>query len=342
MAVVPIQKADIIQLEAPSQDHLQQQDSGSGLEGSVPSPLDMAPPGAYYYLTEGLEGVEAQRYRCTESFMTAINLQTDQLHSGNASQYAVFSHITPHQLADLNRFRDTHCKSLRFLYYEYEETLVVKITPGAAHEVALTRFEIILTLKIASIGLLDEISYTRAATYKGTECGKEPDSSFRSRQFRPYATNWPTLVIECGVPESINRLRVDSNWWFANSEAQVKTVLLISISEKDRKILIEQWEMLPEVNPQVTCHELNPARIRPECIRTIEIVEADAGGASLQLSFQNLFLREPVQGETDIVFTTRDLERFAAYVWLDPRPEPLSIRSSKSSISDPGSQLRLA
>jgi len=326
MAVVPIQKADIVQLEIPSEDLLQRQDSGSGSAGSAPSPLDRAPPGAYYYLTEGLEGIEPQCYWSTRSFRTAINVQTDQLHSGNASQYAVFSHVTPHQLADINRFRNTYCKSLRLLYYEYEETLVVKIMPGAVHDIAVSQFEIILTLKLASIELLGELSYMRATTYKGTDCEKEPDSSFRPRSSRPYTTNWPTLVIECGVSESINRLRVDSNWWFANSEGQVKTVLLISISEKDRKILIEQWEMLPEVNLQVSRHELDPARIRPECIRTIEIVEANAGGASLQLSFQNLFLREPVQGETDIVFTTQDLERFAAYVWLDSRSDPLYMK----------------
>ena len=61
---------------------------------------------------------------------------------------------------------------------------------------------------------------------------------------------------------------------------------------------------------------------KAKCIRTIDIVEADAAGASLQLSFEHLFLRKPNKGETDIVFSTEDLERLAAHVWssLECRP----------------------
>jgi len=107
MAPIPVQKADISQTPQQSP---QNQESGSGSAGSVPSPLDRAPLGANYYLTEGLEGVEAQHYRGTQSFMTAIDLQADQLRSGNAGQYAVFSQVTQAELANIERFRDTHCK----------------------------------------------------------------------------------------------------------------------------------------------------------------------------------------------------------------------------------------
>ena len=88
MAPIPAQKVDISQTSSQAP---QNQESGSGSAGSVPSPRDRAPLGANYYLTEGLEGVEAQHYRDTQSFMTAIKSQADQLRSGNGGQYAVFS-----------------------------------------------------------------------------------------------------------------------------------------------------------------------------------------------------------------------------------------------------------
>ena len=140
MAPEPGKAADSAQ--TPSQD-TKQQHCYTGSEESAPSPLDRPPLalGANYYLTQGLEGVETQHYRGTESFMTAINLQKIQLHSGNAGQYAVFSHITPHQLANLDDFRTTHCKSLRFLYYEFEETLIVRIMPGIKPEFSCAGFE---------------------------------------------------------------------------------------------------------------------------------------------------------------------------------------------------------
>ena len=296
MAPIPVQKVDISQ--TPSQPP-RNQESGSDSGSSGLSPQNRTPLGANYYLTEGLEGIEVQRYCGTQSFMTAIEFQADQLHSGNGGQYAVFSQVTQDDFANIDRFRDTHCKSLRFVYYEKEETLIVKIMPGLAHEVTRGLFDTILAIKLAAMGLDQELGYMGSITYQGMGSRKEANSTFRPLLPRPYVTDWPTLVIECGVPESLKNLRRDSNWWFANSAAQVKTVLLFSVSEKERKINIEQWEMHTEA----------------KCIGTIDIIETDAAGASLRLSFENLFLRKPSKGEMDIIFSTQDLEELAAHVW---------------------------
>ena len=302
MAPRPAHKVDISQ--TPSQPP-QNQESGSGSAGSAPSPQDRAPPGANYYLNEWLEGVEAQHYRGIQSFMTAIKSQADQLSSGNGGQYAVFYQVTQPQFADLEQFRDTHCKSLRFLYYEKEETLIVKIIAGPAHEVTCAEFQMMMAFKLEEMGLRKELCDMRTTKYQGKGSGKQPDCAFRPLSFRPYKTDWPTLVVECGVSQSLPDLKRDSNWWFTNSEAQVKNVLLFSLSEMKRKIHIEQWEMREE----------------PRCIQAIDIIEADAGG-SFQLSFEHLFLRKPRKGETDIIFSTQDLEEFAAYVWRSTASRP--------------------
>src|ERR1700761_5147368 len=138
MAPIPAQKVDISQ--TPSQPP-QNQEFGSGSAGSAPSPQDRAPLGANYYLNEWLEGFEAQHYRGTQSFMTAIKSQADQLSSGNGGQYAVFSQVTQDDFTNIERFNNTHYKSLRFLYYAKEEILIVKIMAGPAHEVACAEFQ---------------------------------------------------------------------------------------------------------------------------------------------------------------------------------------------------------
>jgi len=314
MVVVPIQKADIPQ--APDQ-HTEQQDSAIGSAVPAPSPQNRVPLGAHYYLTEGLEGVEAQCYRGTQSFMTAIRLQADQLRSGNAGQYAVFSQVQQDKLANIEQFRNTHYKSLRFLYYESEQILVVKIMPGEEHEVAVAHFEIALALKLTEMGVLKELRFLRSTVRQGICNRKEPDSSFRPRLARPSRADWSTLVIECGVSQSLKRLRAVCNWWFENSRGQVKTVLLFAINLKTRKIHIEQWEACATVNLPITGSHHDSDWTKPECISTIDIIEADAGSASLRLNFKKLFLREPGQGEMDILFTTEDLESLAADVWED-------------------------
>jgi len=335
----PVKTADIAQ--PPSQDTKQQQ-CYTGSAESAPSPLDRRPLalGANYYLTEGLEGVETQHYRGTESFMTAINLQKIQLHSGNAGQYAVFSHITPHHLANLDDFRTTHCKSLRFLYYEYEETLIVRIMPGNAHELSCRGFEKAMLIKLLEMGLDDELLNTAATTYKGVGCRGEADSSFRPLSTRPLSTDWPTLVVEHGVSQSLKGLRGDASWWLTSSNGQVKIVLLFSISEKNRKIQIEQWEMSAGPDEQITGGKQDPDEMRPECVNKIAITQTDAGSAVLKLSLEKLFLREPVTGEKNICFNNEDLERYSSYAWgqlpsrkpiCRPLQSPASCRAPHSS-----------
>jgi len=324
MAPEPVKTADSAQ--TPSQD-TKQQHCYTGSAESAPNPLDRPPLvlGANYYLTEGLEGVETQHYHGTESFMTAINLQRTQLHSGNAGQYAVFSHITPHQLANLDNFRTTHCKSLRFHYYEFEETLIVRIMPGDAHELSCSGFEIALYQKLTQMALLHELLNTRGKTYKGVGCGGEADSSFTPLSTRPLSTDWPTLVVEHGVSQSLKCLRGDASWWLTSSTGQVKIVLLFCISEKNREIQIEQWQMSASPDEQITSGKQDPDQMRPERVKKIKISETDAGRAVLELSFEKLFLREPVsKREMNICFSTGDLERYAAYAWRQlPSRKPI-------------------
>ena len=48
---------------------------------------------------------------------------------------------------------------------------------------------------------------------------------------RPDQTReWPFLVIEAGLSDSMPRLQADAAWWLANSGGQVKLVLLIQYS----------------------------------------------------------------------------------------------------------------
>src|SRR5271170_4913428 len=43
------------------------------------------------------------------------------------------------------------------------------------------------------------------------------DSSFRPSSHRPNNTDWPTIVIESGVSETLRHLRFDADWWLRKS-----------------------------------------------------------------------------------------------------------------------------
>ncbi|PWW77935.1 hypothetical protein C7212DRAFT_276728 [Tuber magnatum] len=270
-----------------------------------------------YYLNEGLEGVERQHYRGARSFARAIQAQADELRSGNlsAGQYAVFSPVTQAELAKLKCSRDDSHKSLRFLYLNGAETLIVKIMPGPTHETATRELADKVKEKIGVMGLRRAVRDMGGTTYLGAESQKEADSAIRPTAFRPLETNWPTVVFECGVSESLPRLITDSNWWLANSAHDVKIVLLISVNKPQRKIHLEQWEDLTVPNPHITRNNPNPPRTWPTKVNEINIDGGTITGTPLRLPFAKIFLRPAGPGEGDIVLSAQDLLDYSEDVW---------------------------
>ncbi|PWW77762.1 hypothetical protein C7212DRAFT_292732 [Tuber magnatum] len=269
-----------------------------------------------YYLNEGLEGVERQQYRDARTFTRAIQGQADELRSGNlsAGQYAIFAPVTQDQLTNLERIRDACHKSLRFLYLNEAETLIVKIMPGLAHELATREFADTVKEKIRVMGLRREVGDAGGTTYRTAQSAKEADSALKP-DARSLEMDWPTVVYECGVSESLRRLRIDSSWWLANSSHDVKIVLLISVNKPQQRIHLEQWEDRTIPNPYITRNNPNPLITRPMKINEINIYGNTVTGAPLRLDFRKVFLRPPAPGEGDILLIAQDLQDYAKDVW---------------------------
>ncbi|RPA88756.1 hypothetical protein L873DRAFT_1824083, partial [Choiromyces venosus 120613-1] len=309
----------------------------------LPNPPDtqpLAPSGQLDtcdYLHEGLEGVEHESYCGPVKFTKAIESQADKLCLGNAGQYTVFTPVMQDKLTKMNHRQDSHHIGLRFMYLNHEQPLIVKIPAGKLHELVHREFAYMCREKAAGMGLGHELR-------DGIASRKELDTAFKPSS-RPLESNWPTVVFECGVSESLKHLTVDSRWWLDNSAGVVKIVLLFSISKAARSIHIEKWEMLTVQNPHGT-----PANLHPFVTRLTKVHEVDIAGpvalapvalapaehapaaptptvpalagpapvvtrAPLTLDFDKIFLRQPYQGEGNIILTAQHLGRYASDVW---------------------------
>ena len=123
------------------------------------------------------------------------------------------------------------------------------------------------------------------------------------------AKDWPTLVFEAGISESLRRLRMDAAWWLMNSKGDVNIVIVISLHRAQATIQIEKWE-------------LGPVRIRtrseqPVPTKTQEIIISTDhfDGAPLVLEFQKIFLRPAILPERDFTFSAQELSIWAADIW---------------------------
>ncbi|KAI9035161.1 uncharacterized protein KD926_004456 [Aspergillus affinis] len=103
-----------------------------------------------------------------------------------------------------------------------------------------------IIIKLADMGTtFHELTPLGATTFGGrtTSC-KEGDSTFKNAYLRGRESDWPHLVIETGVSESLRELRRDTGWWLSNSEGEVLVVVVIHITRATKTIVMETY--IPE------------------------------------------------------------------------------------------------
>ncbi|KAI3201015.1 hypothetical protein DTO027I6_6118 [Penicillium roqueforti] len=129
--------------------------------------------------------------------------------------------------------------------WEDHTGLIKIVVPSFEHNSITDRFTRVMDLSLIRMGL-DSLSsrWMATTTYKPTaNKGKQADQGFlppsRRRPAPGLPPGWPTLAIETGLSESLPRLRQDALWWLSNSSGQVRNVMVISISKREKKVSIE-------------------------------------------------------------------------------------------------------
>lgn len=266
---------------------------------------------------EGLEDLYIHRFVGIVNMRKAVKSQSDKLQAGDSNQqYLVFRPVTEDDLAKIDRARQSIGSNTRMAHYIDEDLLIVKLMPSAGHEGAHVNFGKKLCSKTISMGMTDEDLYGLGSTrFPGRRSSKEGDSAYKPLS-RGNRSDWPTIVIESGLSESLRHLRADAKWWLENSGGDVGIVILISIKEAQRNLLIEKWELALAPNRPITRAFNNPNTLIPTKMQEIRIdSNIVVTGAPLVLEFRKIFLRPPTPPENDIVFTVQDLSAWATQYW---------------------------
>ncbi|CAK7563086.1 MAG: hypothetical protein SEPTF4163_000943 [Sporothrix epigloea] len=235
-------------------------------------------------------------------------------------------------MEDIEREREKRGKTMRFHYRAGQHLLKVTV-PSYQHERICGKLSVYAVHKIFQMGLTPkDFILAGSTTYRGTGSGDSSGSGEGDSAFVPQARfhngkSWPTFVLEAGDSQSLEGLRNDMRWWFAASQHEVKIVLVAKLYPATREIRLEKYvKDVSHVRTGATCTRNTPQlQPRPTQVVTIAPREANPGqelqftvvGAPLILDFQLLFLRAPNldAGESDLEYTSSDLEDTASAVW---------------------------
>ena len=196
------------------------------------------PQGCIYTFTSHKKFKEDLQ-RCADAFI-----------SGTGKQYIAFRDVQQSRLRLIEHRRSrSEIPAFRLLYDAAEEVLIIKLMPGAHHEVANWKFATMFILKLASLGVSDTLEPFGSTRYEAlTGRSKEADGAWRPST-RVLPTDWPSLVIEVGVSESLGQLRADADFWLAKSGGQTRVVILLAVKKATRVMTIERWEDVPSPRP---------------------------------------------------------------------------------------------
>lgn len=250
------------------------------------------------------------------------------------NQYLVVRNLPNDVIAKIDDSKRALGVTFRFMFYENEQLGIIKIISGFAHEASTAHLQCEIWVHMLAMGVhRNEGAWGMSATHRGTSAGKQPDHQFLPEPRWPrncQLHGWPTLVIETGFTESLQRVRQDAKWWFSNSNGDVKCVLLVLIPRRSKMARLEKWEMVPTNldghRTRARARQLSqfavsstgrhpPVMSEPQVVQAISITETEATGAPLVLNFEALMCRAPEMGEGDIVINGPDLISCFHFVW---------------------------
>ena len=275
---------------------------------------------------EGLEDVPIHQYKGIEDLRERVQTRTTEPQDGCSNQHClVFRGVTKKYLAEIERERSSIGRHIRITHYSGTGLLIIKM-PSIKQELAHRELADEVNDALKGMGLPKRsLRNVGSGKYFGLHSAKEGDTGYKPR-VRNREADWPTIVFESGLSESLAQLRGDAHWWLTNSGGDVKIVILIKIRAPQKAIVIEKWCLLAPQPIRALRSSPNPGApvlIRAQEIRIThnpaaqlsDVTSYHVTGAPLTFEFRSLLLRNPIPPEGDVILTAADLSLWACDFW---------------------------
>jgi hypothetical protein len=124
---------------------------------------------------------------------------------------------------------------------------------SAQHKALIYIFTIWLNIALMDMHLsafAQDYWFQGAAQVNGRLTSKEPDVSFVlvDQSAEGASAEWPSLILEVWVSESMPQLRTDAQWWYSNPDGQTWLVVLIHADSHNTDNWLADIEIWSEVD----------------------------------------------------------------------------------------------
>ncbi|KAG0125361.1 hypothetical protein HOY82DRAFT_631639 [Tuber indicum] len=257
-------------------------------------------------------------------FSTAIDLaewtreRIQQCLNSSSGCYVAVTGVSEEALAQIDQaLRGRGIRnSARFTYEGPLDSLIIRLMPGAPHDIVSRSFFYRVGRKIDSFPRLgDTWAPLGSAEFEAHGRRKKQGDEAIKPVTRSLETDWPSLVIEVGHSESLQMLRFDAEWWLKYSAGQTNMVIIIKIKRNPNSIRLECWEMYRNPTRRVT----RSTAAVPTCrqwfnINNLGMATPFNPGQSLEIPYLTIFDTGP-QNHPTFVFSQAELSSWALYVY---------------------------
>ena len=238
----------------------------------------------------------------------------DAFFSGAGKQYLAFGDVQQSSMRPIEHGRSrSELPAFRLLYDAAAEGLIIKLMPGVVHEAAAATFSLMFHDRLVGLGVGNTLRNVRSTRYEAPGGrSKEADEAYRPST-RVLGTDWPSIVIEVGVSESLSQLRTDAHFWLTQSGGQTRIVILLAVKKATRVMKMERWEHTPRTRP---ARRLSP-RYNPTKMQALTLrANGQISGGPLLIPASKVYdTLPPGLGPNDFTFTGQDLAQFIQEYW---------------------------
>ena len=231
------------------------------------------------------------------------------------NEYILFTGVSVQDMVTVDKVHGSLPK-ICGLYDAKEKILIVKLMLGIGHETLSLSLFVIFSDKLRDLRLRDHILCTGSARFGDIRRHKEANQSFKPKLTCLVVDAWPSLTFEVGFSESLLQLRNDACFWLTQSQLQTSIVVIFHIDRVQKKIQIEQWEVVIPQRPQRASIHYPPT---VGCEQRIDLGKGDVyTGPPLELAIDKVFdVVPPNLAAGALDFTALELQTRNDTFWLD-------------------------